>query len=210
MVNTIGTPYITLADLKGYLKIDLSKVGQDVQLQDAINSASNEINDHCGRQFGKADALSARHYQPESRWSLMVDDFYDATGLTLAYDDGYGNYGDPVEPLVTDLRPLDGVMDSQPGWPFREIRGSFAYVPDGVYGYGTPIVRVTALWGWASVPAAIKQATLIVAAQTFRLADTPLGIAGAENKFGGVVHVKDIPQVASKISRYVVDPLMIG
>jgi hypothetical protein len=202
MVNTIGTPYITLADLKGYLKIDLSKVAQDVQLQDAINSASNEINDHCGRQFGKADSLSARHYQPESRWSLMVDDFYDATGLTIAYETSYGVYSDPILPLPTDLRPLDGVMDGQPGWPYNEIRGNFAYAGS--------MVRVTALWGWAAVPAAIKQATLIVAAQTFRLADTPLGIAGAENKFGGVVHLKDLPQVEAKLARYVVDPLMIG
>jgi hypothetical protein len=203
MVNTIGTPYITLADLKGYLKIGLDKVGQDVQLQDAINSASNEINDHCGRQFGKADSLSARHYQPESQWSLMVDDFYDATGLTIAIETRYGVYSDPINPLPTDLRPLDGVMDGQPGWPYSEIRGNFG-------GYGGSIIRVTALWGWAAVPATIKQATLIVAAQTFRLSDTPLGIAGAENKFGGVVHVKDLPQVESKLARYVVDPLMIG
>lgn len=211
MVNTIGSPYIELVDLKGYLKIGVDKVGYDVQLQDAINSATTEINNFCGRQFGKDDALTARHYTPDSRFSLITDDFYDATGLTLAIADGYGNYGLPFTPLPTELIPLDGIVDGQPGWPYNEIRGQYgyAYAGSGLYN-GTQTVRVTAKWGWAAVPAPVKQATLIVAAQTYRLSDTPLGVAGMEKQFGGVVKVTDLPQVASKLKRYVVDPLLIG
>jgi hypothetical protein len=49
------------------------------------------------------------------------------------------------------------------------------------------LVKVTGVWGWPAVPAAISQATILQAARHFKRYDSPLGVAG----FGdfGVVRV---------------------
>jgi hypothetical protein len=50
--------------------------------------------------------------------------------------------------------------------------------------YAWPVVdqqalcRITAVWGWASVPTAIKQATVIQSSRLYKRLDSPLGIAG--------------------------------
>jgi hypothetical protein len=48
-------------------------------------------------------------------------------------------------------------------------------------------VRITGVWGWVSIPTAVKQATILQASRIFKRNDSPLGVAG----FGdmGVVRV---------------------
>jgi hypothetical protein len=60
---------------------------------------------------------------------------------------------------------------------------------------------VTGVFGWPAVPANVKQAALIAAADLFRLKDAPFGIAG----FGefGVVRVQANPRVMSLLRRYI-------
>jgi hypothetical protein len=64
------------------------------------------------------------------------------------------------------------------------------------------LVKVTGVWGWASVPIAIKQATILLAARIYKRSDSPLGIAG----FGdmGVMRVSSQidPDVAQLVNPY--------
>jgi hypothetical protein len=61
-------------------------------------------------------------------------------------------------------------------------------------------VQITALWGWSAVPDPVKQATLIIAAEQWKLKDAPFGVAG----FGefGPIRVRDNPMAASLLARY--------
>jgi hypothetical protein len=62
-------------------------------------------------------------------------------------------------------------------------------------------VQVTGVYGWASIPKAIKQATLLLSLRQFKRYDSPLGVAG----FGdiGVVRVGRFdPDVESLVSPF--------
>lgn len=210
----LGEPYVTLAEMRNYLKMGVGQpTNLDDDIEDAVASATEEVNLFCGRQFNRSETATARHYYPENGTTLTVDDFWTTDGLVVESVAGDGLWTQ-VNPAGLVPYPLDGVMDGQIGWPYSELRlgyggAGFNYVPRR-YRTSSSLVRVTAKWGWSAVPSSVKQATKIVAAQNFRLSDTPLGVAGMEGKFGGIVHVKDLPQVASKLKRYVVQPILVG
>ena len=60
---------------------------------------------------------------------------------------------------------------------------------------------MTAKWGWEAVPEAVRQATVIIAAETFQLKDAPFGTAGMD-QFGNIYHVRDNRIAAGKLARY--------
>ena len=69
--------------------------------------------------------------------------------------------------------------------------------------YRRPTVRVTAQWGWAAVPAAIKQATKIAAAKSFAMSGSPFGYVSYQE--AGVVRVRDIPEVMNLLDPFLQD-----
>src|SRR5687768_1566578 len=119
----LGDPYVELADLKEYLKIKAEKVEQDGNIQDAINSASGEIEKHCNRQFNREETASARVYEPDDAWTVSVDDFWSTTGLVVEVDTaGDGSFSTVVPASDYEVYPRNGVVDGQPGWPYYEIQ----------------------------------------------------------------------------------------
>lgn len=196
----LGDPYVELDRLKDYLKIKPEKIEQDDNLNDAINSASGEIEKHCNRQFQRTDTASPRVYEPDDEYCVKVDDFWSTTGLVVEVDtNGDGTFSTVVPSSDYEVYPRNGVVDGQTGWPYYEISlvsGSFP-----VWHRRRGVVRVTAKWGWASVPEAVRQATVIIAAETFQLKDAPFGTAGMD-QFGNIYHVRDNRIAAGKLARY--------
>lgn len=195
----LGDPYVDLGRLKDYLKIKPEKIEQDDNLQDAINSASGEIEKHCNRQFNQVDTASARVYEPADAYTVAVDDFWDLTGLVVEVDtNDDGTFATVVPSSDYEVYPRNGVVDGQAGWPYYELQFVNA-LP--CYNRRKGIVRVTAKWGWAAVPEAVRQATVIIAAETFQLKDAPFGTAGMD-QFGNIYHVRDNRIAAGKLARY--------
>jgi hypothetical protein len=196
----LGDPYVDLARLKDYLKIKPEKVEQDENLQDAINSASGEIEKHCNRQFNKADTATARVFEPDDCYEVTVDDFWTTDGLVVEVDtSGDGSFSTTVSSSDYEVYPRNGVVDGQTGWPHYEIRLVEDSFP--IYLRRKGIVRVTAKWGWTAVPEAVRQAAVIIAAETFQLKDAPFGTAGMD-QFGNIYHVRDNRIAAGKLARY--------
>ena len=210
-MGAIGDPYITRAEFKDYLKIDPTKTSYDDRIDDAIASATGEIEQFCGRQFNRVEIATARQYEPDNSYYVSVDDFYTDDGLLVDVD-GDGALGWELGYTTYELHPLNGVVDGVPGWPYNRIRlpeGGFPFYKARYGNVGS--VSITAKWGWASVPAPVKQACFLLAAQTFKMADAPFGIVGAvTNEFGAPQRVRDLPQVASKLNRFVSTPILIG
>lgn len=199
----LGDPYATLTDIKDYLSLGTT-VSDDV-LNDALESVSREIENHTHRQFNQAASASERRYHPEDSCVAHVDDFHDATGLVVETDDDDdGTFETTWSDTDYLLEPLDGVVDGVDGWPFYRIKAVGRSFPRGV----RPTVRVTALWGWSSVPRPVVQACLILASETAKLKDAPFGVAG----FGdfGAVRVKQNPMAAKKLMPYVRHPVLVG
>lgn len=195
----LGDPYATLSELKDYLKLT-STTEYDDRLTDALMTASREVERYCNRQFNKVTSATARVYVPDTRVRCDIDDLYDTSGLVIKTDEsGDGVYETTWTPGDYELYPLNGIVDGQPGWPYSKLRSGSRWFPINCYG-ARATIQVTALWGWLSVPAPVKQACLILAAEAYELKSAPLGVAG----FGefGVVRVRTNSMAASKLSTY--------
>lgn len=189
----LGDPYATLTELKSYVGIAVGETLKDEQLGWALDSASREIEDHCERQFNKETSVSQRIFRMNSALDVEVDDFHTTSGLVI--ETGISPAGSWSTLADYQLCPLNGIVNGVPGWPYTEIESAYGtWFP--CFGF----VRVTAQWGWPSVPDPVHQACLLLAAKNYKLADAPMGVAG----FGefGVVRVKDIPEIACKLRRY--------
>lgn len=203
-MGALGDPYITVEQLKAYTKWTAG-TAQDALFENAVQSASNEIETICGRQFNRDEQVTSRVFTPTtSRW-VSVDDFWTADGLVVAYDDSSmsGSYASST--VDYRLTPANGVVGGQPGWPFYGVK--LRPTAAGFYVDGDS-VRVTAKWGWAAVPDSIKQACYIMALEKYKLKDAPFGVAGA-NDFG-IIRVKQNPMAANLLRKYRRNTLLVG
>lgn len=204
----LGDSYATLAELKSYMagSIDEDVISYDPILTDALSSVSREIELHCHRQFNHADAVSARSYGPEDVFSIVdgsgvihwltVDDFCETAGLVVL--SGGTTWA------LSDCRlfPRNGIVGGQTGWPYSEIHSASSLRFDS-----SSDTSVTAKWGWAAVPAPVKQACLILALETFQIKNAPFGVANMDAF--GVIRVRDNRMAVSKLAPYVRDPIRV-
>lgn len=171
------TIYASLADLK--LRLGITVTTWDTVLTSDLISASRKIDNDTGRRF-YADALaSARTYNP-------------ALCVVRSYD------GDKI--LIEDAASAPTLLETGYQSTFTTVdSGSYEFGPDNALALGYPIqwillpygnlpwswgrIRVTARWGWPSVPEAIKEACLLQASRLFSRRESPNGIAGT-NDFG--------------------------
>lgn len=195
---TITNGYIARDDLARYLRISATTPDEEQRLDDAVNAASRSIDAHCGRIFYDTGTASARTYRPLSDRYVLVDDFHTTTGLTVATDEADdGSYSTTWSSTDYLAEPVSQIMLGV-AWPYWRIAAV------GTRTYPTthwwPSVRVTARWGWSATPEPVRQATLMLAAELYRLADAPFGVAG----FGdiAVVRLRGNPKVAELLRPY--------
>jgi hypothetical protein len=146
--------YVTLDELKDWLNItdDLD----DDNLSARITAASRQVDEDCNRPgdgFGVATVASARVYKPMNVEVLLTDDISTTTGLVVEV--GWSSSYSALDSSVYELRPENCHARGVPGNVIARIYGYWP-VFYGPLGYVQQRVRVTALWGWPSVPAPIK------------------------------------------------------
>lgn len=188
---TASSNYIDLADLKSALRI--TNTSADVELNRAINSSSRLIDQYCNDQFWRTDPL-ARLFRAEFYDVLEVKSFADTAGVIIELD----NDDDGVfETVLDDTDWQAEPVDRDPLTPFKRIQllggrtfpGSWrsAYQTDPAYLYSNvnpyfsrrARVRITAEWGWPSVPPQVIQACQILAISAFKSKDITGGFGGA-------------------------------
>jgi len=200
----LGDPYASLADLKARLNIPAADTDHDAELEDKLKGASREVEAFCGRQFNNAGSASPRLYYPESPWLVEVDDFHTTTSLTVKTGVD-GSFDTTWSAADYELEPLNGIVEGQTGWPYWQIKA----VGGRTFPCGRrATVEITAVWGWAAVPDPIKDATLIIASESFKLREAPFGVAG----FGefGVVRITTNQVAMRKLAPYVKDAVKVG
>jgi len=171
----LGDPYIGLDLLKH--RLGIVDTDDDFKLLQAIAATSYGINKFCGRQFNRATTSSARTYQSlRSQNLVMVDDFWDATTAVVSTDDDAdGVYETVWSTSDYEFRPLNGVVDGVPGWPYTRVAAvGYRRFPRR----GRAGVQLSSKWGWLAVPYPVIEATLIVAEEVSKLKDAPFGVAG--------------------------------
>ena len=169
----ITNGYCTLAELKAALRVQDAL--DDSLLELAIESASREIDGYCERMFYSTSGT--RVYAPTNVYYLTTDDIVSVTTLKSS-SDGV-TYNTTWSASDYQLEPLNGVAGGLVT-PYTRIRavGNYlmpAWAAGTLYALESSM-QVVGVFGWASVPTAIRQATVILAMRIFKRLDAPLGM----------------------------------
>jgi len=194
----ITNGYCTLSDVKAALR--LTDTVDDSLLEISVEAASREIDGICERFFYTSS--TTRVFNPEDSFVTQTDDIVSVT--TLKTSSGGSSFDTTW--LVTDfqLEPLNGTVSglTSPATRVRAV-GQYLFPVWSVTGtyYNKASVQIVGVFGWAVVPPAIKQATILLAMRQFKRFDSPLGVAG----FGdiGVMRVGRVdPDVEALIAPF--------
>ena len=174
------TAYVTLPEFKAYLRNELA-AADDVDLLEALNSASEAIDGYCGRSFVVASGSSARVYVPTETTALFIDD---CTAVSSVVVDGT-----TLSSSDYQKEPLNGIVNGQ-SVPYTRLRrvGSLWYVTFP----GQATVSVTGTWGWSATPSRVLTACKILAKE----------IAETRNQVGGYVALGDMAARAITHPKY--------
>lgn len=181
----MANEYSTLVLLKNYL--NALKPDDDALIQQCLTVASREVDSFCGRRFYADTNVNTRTYRIYDRVVcdpdgdlLIVDDISTTTGLVVEV--GSGSSWSTVTDY--DTEPTNAIAD---GRPINYLRRQY-----NVWGTAPRArVRVTAKFGFPSVPDEVAQATLMQAARLYKRKDSVVGVLGAD-QFGVSVRVARI------------------
>jgi len=171
---TITNGYVTLASMKNYLGITDSI--DDTLLEEIIESASRSIDRIANRFFYLNSTATARQYRTNDPYSLITDDIGSLTDLAITLDTaGNGTYSTAVT-INTDylMEPLNSASLGRPWTNVTMVGAQLFPYPINL----RPGIRITAKWGWPTVPDDITQATLILGADLYKRKDSVGGVLG--------------------------------
>ena len=192
----ITNGYATLAQVKSALRISDSI--DDSILEMAVESASRAIDGHAARYF-YSSGTATRLYAADDSFVVQTDDIAGTAIVLQTSSAGDGIFDTTFAPIDYQLEPLNGKVDGL-DVPFTRIRAVENYLfPVEVE---QALVKVTAVFGWASVPIAITQATIIQASRIYKRLESPLGVAGFGD-LGAISVTRDLdPDVAQLVAPY--------
>lgn len=189
----ITNGYATLVDVKRQL--DITDTVDDTLLELCIESASRAIDNMTERVFFQGTAT--RVFVADDSFYTPIDDLYSVTSVKTA-DDADQVYDITWKTTDYQLEPLNGTVNGTP-WPYTGIRavGDFLWPTVGA----EATVQITGVWGWPSVPTAIKQACILQSARYYKRSDSPMGVAGFDAM--GAVRLSNVdPDIYTLLEPY--------
>ena len=194
--------YATLAEVKAAARItdDID----DSLLETAIESSSRDIDAYTERVFFNTGATAVtRIYIPENIFLLETDDIISVTSIK-SDTTGEGGFDQTWATTDYQLEPLNGIVGGI-ATPFTRVRavGDYLwpiYEPRDINA-GQASVQIVARFGFASIPSAIKQATILSSLRAYKRYESPTGVLGFSDM--GVVRVGRLdPDVERLIQPY--------
>jgi hypothetical protein len=198
----VGRLYATVDALKS--RLGVADRVDDYELHAACFAASRAIEQHCQRVFWRTAAGTARTFAPTSAYCLRLPAFCDLVSVSALATDTAGDGTFETTWAASDYQLLPYNVTAGPETkPYDEIRavGTQVFPLQTIQRAREDRIQVTGVYGWPAVPQSIKQATLILAQETFKAKDTFGGVAG----FGefGVVRLRESPMLATYAAPYV-------
>ena len=199
----ITNGYCSLADVKAAARITDSI--DDTLLELSIESASREIDSYTERVFYSTGGTAvARVYIPQDIYLVETDDIISVTSIK---SDSAGDGTFDVTWTVSDfqLEPLNGRAGGidTPATRIRAI-GDYlwpVYEPRNVNS-NQASVQVTGVFGFATVPTAVRQATILSALRQYKRYESPTGVLGFSDIGAVRVGTKLDPDVERMIQPY--------
>lgn len=176
---TWAPDYATTEMVRDYLNANGTGNRDETEIGWAISAASRSIDKVANRQFGLVASAEARYYSAEydnglSRWFVLIDDLMTTTGLVVATDPVLDESFTGAVGSDYVLMPRNAAAEGRP-WIRLDIKSTATNQPVGA----ERLVKVTARWGWSSVPDPIVQATALQASRLLWRRDAPGGVAGS-------------------------------
>lgn len=184
--TSLGKLYCTIEALKS--SFGDSRTTDDLEYHAACFSASRAMEQYCQRTFYRS--TETRTLNPVDLYCLDLPAFCDIVSITTLKTDtsGDGTFGTTWSASDYQLLCGDGTPNINAGpepKPYVKVRAvgahSFPIIPR-VNGR-RDLVQIDGVWGWPAVPWAIKKATEIIAAETFKLKDSPGMVASGYEDF---------------------------
>ena len=174
--------YASLSEFKA--AVNITDSADDSALQSVLDATDTLIDLYCDRKTGFGTASETRYYTAEDYQYVLTDDLVSVTTLQTD-DDANGTY-ETTWTVGTDyvLAPRNAALD---GFPYTEIDTSVSWprnFPKDVY-LG---VKVVGVFGFPSVPAAVKQAEIIQAGAVWNSRTAPFGVIGSAD-LGGILRM---------------------
>jgi hypothetical protein len=206
--------YATAAELKARFGIPDSL--EDTLVDSALDSVSRSIDRHCDRIFYITGSTTATFVATNPYCLTPADtDVWlgDIVTITSLKTDASGDGVFETTWAATDYQLWPVNAASRPEVePYTEIRAVGTQTFPVPYAYSQQRinrVQIVGTFGWpVQTPPAVKEACLILAAESFKLKDAPFGVAG----FGefGAVRVRDNPLAAKKLGPYQRYPVLVA
>ncbi len=211
--STIGQFYTSVEELKDRLAI--TDTLSDLQLILAVQAAARAIEGYCGRFFYQL--TETRTFVPYTLYELPIDDLVslttfkvDTTG-TGVFDQTWINGTDFA--LSVDQHEFNQMATGEIR-PFGYVRSINASGGGKFFPFIWPFsridrVQIAGVWGWPAVPFGVKQAAVQVAAEFFKLKDSPFGLAGT-SEFGVMRVPRVNPYIQKLLTPYISPKRKVG
>lgn len=161
-------PYASTAELEARYP-SLAEQSSTEQLAE-LQAASSWIDGYCGRTFNLEDAATDRYFAAPDRYVLDLGAFEIGTtaDVVIAVDDGTGTYSTTLAASAYRLEPVNAAYASPDARPYTSVRRLNGYWPYASVPYSIQErVKITARYGWPSVPEPVKRSCLALAAAAF-------------------------------------------
>lgn len=168
---TGATSYATVADLREYLPQAPTGAVEDAKLQDALDEATDTINNYLGFSFAAYGVAAARDVRQPGTSEYLYLPAYQAGSITAVAE---------VTSKATTSEATEAITDyvaDELERPYRLFRG-VGWTKDHWY-------RVTASWGYGEAPAAVQRICKEVAVTMYLTRDRGSLAQGVEG--GGAV-----------------------
>lgn len=170
--------YADIALFRASMKIQHQSM--DDSIRSILRAVDAAIDQHCGQSFTLDAAVTPRIFLPQprrSRRAYALDEFdrgltVDPIGSTIGLVVEVGTTTWLARDASTfETRPLNSLLRGVPITSLESL--------DGDWLGGRQRVRVTARWGWPTVPPQVAEAALLWAARLWKRRDSPEGVIGS-------------------------------
>lgn len=205
--------YATVAELRSRLEIPFTDASADAELDAALNDASREIDGHAQRRFDQI--TETRTFTPTRRDLVIFGAFNDLVAATAISTDSDGDGVYELTWAASDYQLLTESGSPNPNagpqlMPYQQLRATGAYpLPaHGMWLRRNDLLRITGIWGWPAVPAPVRQACLVIAAEVYKLRSAPFGVVGVADL--GIVRVRQNAMADRLLAPYRLNSVLIA
>jgi hypothetical protein len=194
--TTLGRLYCTPEELKG--RAGITDTLDDAEILASCEATSRWIDNYCSRVFWRVTAT--RTFAADTADCCFIDDLVSVTTVKTD-EDSDGTYEITWASGDYQLWPANPASVGETR-PYTQVRAvdNYAFPTGPVVQARADRVQIAGVWGWPSVPDAVKHAAALMASDMLKLGGMAFGVAGYGDY--GPVRARANPIVVSLLDPY--------